>query len=350
MVVEGDLPQPEPAPRPEFLEHVHAFRGLAILAILAAHCISVFRWKENPALECGVEVLFKNSSVFFIFITGYLLQHLSPRFQAGAYFRNRLSCVGLPYLVMSIPALVLSTWFVRQHDVGEWFYALPAWQRIAGFLLNGDHLAPFWYIPFAFCLYAAAPLLLAADRRPRLYWGLAGLFCLSWLVPRTDWAMLNVLHFLSVFVSGMAASRFHAPLKTALDALRLPLWGCWLFLVCLEWGPQDRDGFTNLLQKSLLAVLLLDLLERCKGFRRPFMGLAEVSFGLYFVHGYLIAAAKLLLHHPDVLRASPLLSSLLHGSIAGFVLVWLVVLGASLGAVLLGRRLLGSKSKYILGC
>lgn len=335
-----------PPPKPEFLQHVQAFRGVAILLIVAAHCISVFDWTAAPWLERSLAVLLKNSSVCFVFVTGFLVRHLAPRLRIVDYWRSRFEQVVLPYLCMSVPALIVCGFLLERHGLSPEFRALPVWQRIVGFLLNGDHLAPFWYIPFTVMLFLLTPLLLrleeAASRRLRMpVWPL--LLVVSWLIPRSHWACVNVIHFLPVYLAGMACCRDRHALRAFLGRFEVFAWTLCLGLFLWETLGPHRLGFVNLLQKILLTILLLHRLEHSSLARSPWLNrLAEISFGMYFVHGYVIAGGKLLLPQlaPAGLPGTPLL----------FLAVLLSVTALSCLLLTLGRRLLGQASRRVIGC
>ena len=64
-----------------FLGYIHSFRALAILFIVGGHCIDFFNWSEgSAAIERMLRILISNGSVLFVFIAGYLFQHLAIKY------------------------------------------------------------------------------------------------------------------------------------------------------------------------------------------------------------------------------------------------------------------------------
>lgn len=129
--------------RPARLPHLHNFRGLAIIFIVATHCISIFDWASAPLLRDVLGRVVANGTVFFLFIAGYLFHHLSSGFRAIPYWRNKLRFVVLPYVIVSIPAIALATTIVRRDGLRPGFYDQSVFWQVLEFLGTGSHLSPF---------------------------------------------------------------------------------------------------------------------------------------------------------------------------------------------------------------
>ena len=80
----------------EFLPHVHRLRAIAILSIVTVHCIGAFRWHDHPLSAAFLREVFDNSSVLFMFVAGFLFQHLSRGYTYEKYLRKKASHVLLP--------------------------------------------------------------------------------------------------------------------------------------------------------------------------------------------------------------------------------------------------------------
>src|ERR1035438_9678225 len=59
-----------------FLRYIHSFRALAIILVVAAHCITLFDWGRTGWPYQLVVSVMPNCTVFFVFIAGFLFQHL----------------------------------------------------------------------------------------------------------------------------------------------------------------------------------------------------------------------------------------------------------------------------------
>ena len=72
-----DAPPPRPS-RP-VLTHLFAFRAVAIVVILAGHCVRLFDWDGLTRVMFFLLDLLENGTVLFVFIAGYLfLRVLAP--------------------------------------------------------------------------------------------------------------------------------------------------------------------------------------------------------------------------------------------------------------------------------
>lgn len=329
-----------------FLTYIHAFRALAILFIVTGHAIDAFVWSENCDLERCLRILFCNGSSLFVFIAGYLFHYLSPKFEAKKYYITKLWNVIIPYVVISVPAIVLFTAFLHRATVWDGFYQAPVWKQVLTFYLTGDHLAPLWFVPMISIFYACAPLFVKLDRNRILYYLLPVFIVLSLFVSRGS-AVQSFVHFLSVYVLGMACSRFREQIGPVIGRLRflVPV-----FLVCLVAALVEchRNVGTmtnwNYVQKLFASLFFLGLLSRWNDrLRWKAVGtIAETSFGVFFLHAYVLTAWKLsYIHFNGQLPAG--------GAIGMFALA-MATFAICVPAILLIKRGTGKYSRYLIGC
>ena len=97
------------------LHYINTFRAMAIYFIVAVHALHVFSWPDGSLSKQFLDVLLNNGSIFFIFISGYLFQHLSVNFKASKYYLSKLKNVVLPYLIISTPAIIYFLYFLRKN-------------------------------------------------------------------------------------------------------------------------------------------------------------------------------------------------------------------------------------------
>ncbi|MGK2286835.1 acyltransferase family protein [Pedomonas sp. V897] len=288
----------EPASRSgTFQQHIHIFRAVAICLIVGAHSVPSFDWKSAPMAGELIDSFCNQASIYFFFIAGYLFQFLSPRFSYGRYLTQKFKTVLLPYFLVSIPAIIISVWFIPQEGMWRWFYGLPAWQQIGLFYLTGKHLEPLWFVPTITLFYLAAPLLLALDRRPVLYWILPLLVALSVTLGRDGpWGPVNkAVYLLPAYLYGMAFSHFRKEGERLGQMLLVPLLAvavaCYVMLVVAPPARGDLQMLFKLAMCPVLIVLFKALVDRI-GSRLDYV--AHVSFGIFFVHAYFISAFRLL--------------------------------------------------------
>lgn len=334
-----------------FLRYIHSFRGIAILFIVAGHCIDAFKWDDNESLMRALRIVASNGSLLFVFISGYLFQHLSYKYEFGAYLRNKLTNVLLPYFIISIPAIVVFTAFARRPSLGESFYANPPFMQITEFYLTGAHLAPFWFVPMITVFYLLAPLLAPLDRDGRVYYSLAVLIPLSLVVPRGGSIPHAVAHFFSVYLLGMLASRYKGRLSAIVDRYALLLTIAVVLLFAAEfWFMQEivKQGsltYLNYLSKLIACYLFVWLLQKYDRIIEDRLSyLASISFGIFFVHAYIISGIKFL---GSGTVGSPLP---VDGSLVFYLAFFAVVVALSMVGIRLGKWLLGKRSRIVIGC
>src|SRR5687767_4325167 len=144
-----------------FLSYIHNLRGLAVLFIVGVH-VRGYEWQLDPddqAYDFFV-ALFDNGTVLFVFIAGFLFQHLTHhKFDFKHYFFQKIKVVILPYLIVSIPIIMLRLALGSSElSLPIGFDEHPMAYRIFYFIITGVHMVPFWFIPMIFLIYLSAPV------------------------------------------------------------------------------------------------------------------------------------------------------------------------------------------------
>ena len=340
--------------RATFLSHVHSLRGLAILVIVAGHCVLCFRWERSPQLGSLLWVVFTNGTVLFVFIAGFLFQHLSGKYRFGSYLKSKLTNVILPYLILSVPAIAFCV--VRRWHPGDSFGDTAL--QVATYYVTGSFMPAYWFIPLITTYYLASPLLIWWDRHEWAYWLLPLFLGVSLYVPRSD-LPTSCVHFFSVYLLGMFCSHYREKVL-AITRRLVPI----LVITCLAVPLMAYLGAMvgsalNLVQKLSLCILLLYWLEVYDQFLKKFFAyLATVSFGIYFIHPYVVwALAKLagkaegreLFDNVHYGFLNVYYGFLGEGSLAACFACFAAVVLISTLVAATARRLFGSYSRMIVG-
>lgn len=338
----------------KFQQHLHVFRGVAIIFIVCAHTIPSFNWTSQPLIGRFLDSIFNQSSIFFFFIAGYLFQHLSSKFSFKNYLKQKLKTVILPYLILSIPALFVFTQLVHREGVWSWFYTLPQWQQVALFLLTGKHLAPLWFVPTIALFYLIAPILLTIDRRaPKLYWLIIPLWGLSIYLGRDGtWGPIDkAIYLLPVYLAGMAFSHFY----TAAESLSYRAWAplaiatiIGIFGYTFELPEPPSYLMVMKLPMAFLLTVLLHRWHHLIGNKLDYI--AHISFGIFFIHAYFISAIKVAtvyFFHRRIYTGDA--ASDFSGSIFYFFIYAAAVLLLSILSIRVAQRLLGKNSRMVIG-
>lgn len=341
------------------LAYLHAFRAVAILFIVLGHCVRLFDWKPAPRVELFLLDLLENGTVLFVFIAGYLFEYLSDRYETRNYLTTKLHNVIVPYLIISVPALVHDV--LLNDPVSVWpQLAGTSWPyQVGWYLLKGGAGLnfPMWFIPMIALYYLAAPLFMQFVRRPVLYWMLPVLVVISLLIHRPAHDRLDTIHqavyYLSAYVGGMAISHFRDRIEPWLERLWFPLGflTCAIVVAQWRWSPfhgnyqgvapfSTEHGLIDwiFLQKLVMCLALVGFMRRCYLQRIKLVDLvADLSFPVFFVHAYFIFGATLLF------GAAPA------GSILGYLALAGGVFSLSVATVVLLKGMLGSSSRWVLG-
>ena len=293
-----------------FLNYINVFRGLAILLIIAGHTMqfgdsSSLLHKINCEMICG-------GTALFIFISGFLFQHLSGKFEYKNYLSKKWTNVILPYFITSIPGILFCLFLPKIY--GNSFDGLNSVIQISMFLSTGRiHNTPTWFIPMIILFFLCSWLLLKLENKGILYKLLPVMFLVTLLFPRTDvdynsiinlsyfqkymaclWYVFNgFIHFFSLYVFGMFCSKY----KEVIDVFynkRVLLLAIMLGLAGLNIYLNYHNIYSSFtVSKTILTMLILGYLkhyDECimkkETLNKVFDVTAKYSFGLFFVHWY----------------------------------------------------------------
>jgi surface polysaccharide O-acyltransferase-like enzyme len=341
-----------------FFRYIHNFRGIAILLIVLGHTISFLDAADDSLAVTVIRVTIFNSSAYFIFIAGFLFQFLLRKYQYTIYLRNKLSNVILPYFLVSIPGIFLC--LVKNHPFYEtvesisfkdWFLL----RKIAHLYITGSHFFHFWFVPVICIFYICAPVFIWIDRHPRYYEFLPLFICFSIVVPRAQndaFVLQNFIHFMPIYVFGMFCSHYQKAMLLFMKkywqwVLTLAIGLTILEIVSIDTGSFWTNVFyLNTISKSILSIVIFYLLWQFDAAIpvrvHTIIGkIADLSFGIYFLHAYIIYVCMYLVKYLDMAIQKNMF----------FVIILLViVVFVNTSILLIARKILHHRSRYIFGC
>jgi peptidoglycan/LPS O-acetylase OafA/YrhL len=365
-----------------FLTYIHNFRAIAILSVVLGHFLDCLIW-ENRFQFLLCQVFVANGTVYFLFIAGFLFQYLRPKYQYKKYLKGKIKYVVIPYILVSIPAIL--SCLLGQHEILNTFDrlvgSLDVWQKILFYYLTGRHLGPLWFIPMICIFYIIAPFLIWLESRiysvpvilllaivvPILLPRAAGTFnnlfqsthLLGVIVPTSF--MILYAHFLPVYLLGMSVCRHQTAVFKVLSKTWVLLTGAAVALTMLHYfSLLDISGVRNMLEsplsglntlaKEILSVVFLYLLScrhTSQSSRLSFFShlIADLSFGIYFIHFYILSIYLFLVQHYLGIN-----SRLLQSDSFSIVIGFLVVMALCVSILLLARKILRRNSRYLFGC
>lgn len=350
-------------PMSSFLQYIHYFRAIAIIGIVAVHCKSSFGWKNNFEEQFWSSILVY-STILFVFIAGFLFQHIQGRkFDYKNYLNKKISYVILPYLFASIPAILEKLYLDRSGM--EW---LPDYLKnsadvfkVIYMLMTGKHFGPFWFIPMISLVYLVSPLLIYLDKKwwfhkiifPIIF--VAGLFTFNFGFEFS--AIESFVFFIPIYMFGMWSSRNKEYLIALQWKLMIPLSLLFIGFVALElagvialdtsygaYRPEETYYFPfnfGKLKMSMLCLILLNGLYLIRHKNYPLLSfLADYSFGIYFVHLYIIRIIEMGIHKLNM--------SFQFNSFYFIMHVFFITILCSVTIVLI-KKIFGTKSRYVIG-
>ncbi|MET0243618.1 MAG: acyltransferase [Flavitalea sp.] len=289
----AEMPAPV-AKKKEFISYIHYFRGVAICFVVAPHVL--LAWEADSQLYKFFRVLWENGTVLFIFIAGYLFQHLSHRFEYKDYLKKKVEGVILPYFIVSIPIIIFRlygneypNYITDNHPT---FLDWSMGKKLAYFIFTGAHMQQLWFIPMIVLYYLLAPVLLWIDRHPKYYWLILPLVAVSLAVYREPFNEIFRMfaHFMSVYMFGMFMSRY----KNEYLEFAKKYWVAISILAVVTvavnfyYYPAYNSPL-NYLQKMSFCLFFIYWLWKLGNHIPKILGsMAELSFGIYFIHYYFI--------------------------------------------------------------
>ncbi len=311
----------------QFLNYINVFRGLAILLIIMGHTMQfgsdgTLPHIINTEIVCG-------GTALFIFISGFLFQHLSSKFEYKNYMKKKWTNVIMPYLITSIPGLIFCLAMPMTYK--NTFFDIPAWLQIPMHLTVGRvHNIPAWFIPMIVIFFICSWGLLKLEKKEILYKTLPFLFLITIFFPRispeysdlinlsylerylayVNYVLSGFVHFLSLYIFGMFCSANKNIIDEFYDK-RLILWIGVILTSGLNIYLTYKFNWCNFtISKTFVTMLLLAYLKHYDEFilshnktNKTLDFIAKYSFGLFFIHWYWFFIYNQIFNLPNVIVA-----------------------------------------------
>ena len=300
----------QPVKKTKILNYINVFRGLAILLIIMGHTMQ-FGESSSLAHIINCEIICGGTALF-IFISGFLFQHLSAKYEFKNYMSKKWTNVIMPYLIISIPGILFCLYFPLAYKNS--FAGLAPYIQIPLHLTIGRvHNVPTWFIPMIIIFFLFSWLFLKLEKKGILYKFLPVLFLITIFLPRgvaeyestigldyltkywvyIKYILTNFVHFLALYVFGMYCSK-NKDIIDKFYSKRLFLWILMLAFSALDIYMQYKFNYSNFtVSKIFLTMLVLAYLKHYDEFilshkktNSTLDFIAKYSFGLFFVHWY----------------------------------------------------------------
>lgn len=323
---------------------------MAILFVILSHTPSI---QEMGGMGKYLNFTLTDATTWFVFISGYLFCYLEVnKFNYMDYLLKKAKYVILPYFFFAFIALSLKL-YVSQNvlfDLTPLNYVL--WSLLVGWAI----VFPLWFIPMIVIFFLMTPVFNVLSKTKSLYAVTFFALLFSAFSSRpinNSNAILAFLHFLGFYLFGVLAASNASVLDNLSKSAKTIIITVSFFVFFISaslYFKQPKfppDFFSGLglpnyisIGKLALLVAIFFLFERFMNRENKILGyFAKISFGLFFVHGFVIYAF------------SKLMARNVFFSEAGKIFLEVgVVFCVSIAVVLIMKKVLKKRSRYVVGC
>jgi peptidoglycan/LPS O-acetylase OafA/YrhL len=351
--------EPAQAIRVAHIGYIHRTRAIAILFIVAMHCVDELDWSQSRQTYRFMVELFQGATVDFVMISGFLFQHLSAKYNFAGYLQTKFRNVILPYLLVGLPGIVLllsKPDFLLQNPEMR---GTPMWEQAAFLYFYGgsqlNHVL--WFIPVLTIYFLLAPLFIHFLKRPAWFLLLVVLIPISVFAHRPAIQKYHhlqlALYFLSAYMSGMLvglyrdkamafAQKYFVALLAAVAAIALGH-----FLLTDDVGTYVEEIFSRerglvdwiFVQKFLFFFVLIALMKKLESLSmRSIDYIATVSFAIFFLHIYVLHVYSHLVHWHQF-----------PGTVLATLGLTVLAIGCSVALAWGARCVFGKSSRLLIG-
>lgn len=352
-----------------YINSINYFRGIAIIFIVFGHCLYLADFEYNSIIGTTIFNLTKGGTAFFVFISGFLFHHIFyKKFDYKKFVIKKTKYVLVPYLVLStLPIIVLlikvcidgifplNTFWQRHEDL----LSFPIFRHYLTGV--GESFFGYWYIPFIMIVFAMSPvfirfikLRLKTQILITIVLLIISVFLHRGLFQNVFSVFQNVLYYTPIYLIGIIASEKKEIIYSKFKGKEFYL----LFLLLVialfqayigKSGDYFKEPFSyngiNLMifQKILFCFFFMIFLNRFENYKlKLFNIMAENSFGIFFIHGIVIAALLKIKTKFDFSFTSN--SFIIYCSVA------ILVFFLSMVVTLFVKRIFPKYSRYLIGC
>ncbi len=295
-----------------YLQSITNIRAFAILLIVGSHCHNISNTTQNDFIHRLLINLTAGGTVVFVFLSGFLYHHVFYlKGRTDIFLKKRAVRLLIPYLILSVLPIVYSICFEPDY----WSNFIPSGKTgilneyiypFFLFLISGDHLVAYWYVPFAMVLFLCYPLhniFIETNQRGQILL-MAITFLVALLVqrplPQSLLVIQSLVYFTPVYLFGIYCSLNKDSIYSFFRSKEYLFLFLFLGILLLQTylgiaGNNNKpffsyEGIDSILpQKIFLCLFLMVWLHRFEGFSNKFvLLLANTSFAIYFLHAYVL--------------------------------------------------------------
>ena len=287
-----------------FIPHLHAFRGFAIVNIVAAHAFGSQLYVAGGAgsvsyINAISESLFHDSTIYFTLISGLLFAMVLRDRGWTRFFSRKFYNVFTPYVLITT---LLTLYAIFRGGQGSEVTEII--NRVIVNILTGGAMYHLWYIPVLLCLYVMTPFIVFAKEREFMQRGLWLVILLPLYVSREwswpDFSWQTVVYFSGAYAAGIVIGYRYEEACAYFWRMKNIIFGVavvsTMLLIMLYLTRNGRGGDFSFretvfyIQKLSLSVVVILLFRRFENRIPVWLGrLATYSFSIYFLHAVVMA-------------------------------------------------------------
>lgn len=331
------------------LSHVNWIRGIAALLIVFIHMADGLLYELDNAESLAIDMLAKGATCIFVAISGFFFQLNLPKYSYGDYLSKKINNVIIPYILISIPAILIYVLKFKTEHVWidmDAFYAMPVVEQFLFMLATGAQLGPLWFIPALALIYLIAPLLkILSEQRTFPLVAAAGilLFLATSRPDNNSNPLYAAIHFVPIYVLGMLFCQHRKALGSRAS---LYVFGAAVLVLSVVAG-YERIFFG--LQKTALFFFLYALLliyqehitHHLPWLAKTLTLIGLCSFSIYFLHGYFAGLYRAINDH---IQPEHFITYLLVR-----LLLTSITVGVCVGITLLIKKVAKRRSRLLIG-
>ncbi|MGI9491952.1 MAG: acyltransferase family protein [Geminicoccaceae bacterium] len=333
------------------------FRAFGILFIICGHCPN--KWDREGYAEIVFSNVIDGNTALFVFISGFFFHRIFYNdFDLSNFLMKKTMGVFIPYIILTTSFIMICyilfggvNFPFRIHSDDDLNNVISA---VANFI-TGKTLTAYWYIPFIMIIFIISPvfvLFIKIQKKTQILI-MIFLFIVSMYVHRPV-LNINPLHSVLYFLPYYLIGIFYSQNKITIDdMIKGNLFNFFLLVITVSTVMFYVDQIGNshkvfpwiwngldlmVLQKISLIFFMLCL---CKTLEKNNIALltyfAQRSFALFFIHPWVIFAAKILF-----------LNQYLQGAIGSLMLFPLVLLVSVLLAETV-KLVFKERSRFLIG-
>ncbi|MEM7550926.1 MAG: acyltransferase [Bacteroidota bacterium] len=347
-----------------FLGYLHSFRGFAIINIVYIHSVvaalvAIDSMNMGNPIALVNEVLFHDSTIYFAVISGVLFSIILKGKGYSRFYKSKVTNVIFPYIFITVIVTIFKVTNAEETEQSE---VLSYFTVLGRDLLYGKASGVFWYMPVLFFLYIVTPAVNFLINLKKVgHFFLVILIVAPLIISRVQMAfdyilsIQTMIYFTGAYTFGMfIGSNMEATLAKVKDHF-LPLVIIALattsILTYLYVYDIDMIGFISLketffyIQKLALTLIFIFLFQQSQHRQSRWLyRIADDSFAIYFIHSFFVfGGIPLFMFLLGFNEIAPF------NTIIGSIVLFLFSVGISMGIVFLFRKLLGKKSRMLVG-